>query len=93
MAGPMPLKPHSLWELGYRMTTAEIEVESLSVPGLSHTLVWQDLDQAPNFPVLCSYLNYWKICNSGKFASVQVATYDGVTPDDLHHLHISLEVH
>ncbi len=86
-------KSRSLWDLGYRMTSAEIEVESLLIPGLCRTLLWQDLDQAPYFPVLCGYLNHWKGCNTGHLCSVQVATYDAITPDDLSHLRISMQIH
>ncbi len=49
-------KSKSLWDLGYRMTSAEIEIENPLIPGLSCTFLWQDIDQAPHFPVLRSYL-------------------------------------
>lgn len=83
----------NLWEQGYRMTMAEIEIEDPQMPGCSRVMHWRDVDQAPYFPVLSSYLLQWQAEHQCRFASVEVASYDGITPDDLDHLHISLTVH
>lgn len=75
------------------MTLAEIEVEDPHMPGCSRVMYWQDVDQAPFFPVLSSYLQQWQAEHHCRFSSVEVASYDGITPDDLGHLHISLAIH
>jgi uncharacterized protein Usg len=84
----------SLWDKGYRLTLAEIEVESTSPDGERKTLYWQDLDHAPDFPVLCSYLEDWRASHQKtKICSVRVATYDAITPEQLSQARFSLSVH
>ncbi len=84
----------SLWDKGYRLTLAEIEVESSSQDGARKTLYWQDLDHAPDFPVLCSYLEDWRATHlKASICSVRVATYDAITPEQLAQARFSLSVH
>lgn len=83
----------SLWEKGYRLTLAEIEVSDSDCPD-QRTLYWQDIDHAPDFPVLTSFLEQWRAENGkSTLCSVKVATYDGISPADLSSAHISLMVH
>ena len=83
----------SLWEKGYRLTLAEIEVADSGVAD-PRTLYWQDIDHAPDFPVLSSFLEQWRAENGkSTLCSVKVATYDGISPDDLNRAQISLLVH
>jgi uncharacterized protein Usg len=80
----MPLQPASdLWSLGYRLTFAEIEVVSTSDPGHVRTLLWEDLDRAPSFPVLTSFIESWRAESDLTLTSLKVTTLDGVTPDQL----------
>jgi uncharacterized protein Usg len=84
----------SLWEKGYRLTLAEIEVEDMASGGERRTLYWQDLDHAPDFPVLSSYLNDWRATHlKTNVCSVRVATYDAITPEQLSLARFSLAVH
>jgi uncharacterized protein Usg len=87
----------TLWDMGYRMTFAEIEVSDerlcAQAPEVTRTLLWQDLDQAPNFPVLNSYLDHWRTQQSGVIASIKIAVMDGVDPDMLATQSISLGIH
>jgi uncharacterized protein Usg len=85
---------NSLWEKGYRLTLAEIEVEDMALGGERRTLYWQDLDHAPDFPVLCSYLEDWRAGHvQSNVHSVRVATYDAMTPEQLSQARFSLSVH
>lgn len=84
----------TLWDKGYRFTLAEIEVEDMTVGAERRTLFWQDLDHAPDFPVLSSYLEDWRASHlNSKVCSVRVATYDAITPEQLGHACFSLSVH
>jgi len=89
----MECASHNLWALGYRLTYAEIEVENESNPGTMKTILWQELDRAPDYPVLSSYLTQWQSSNEAKLSSVRVMTLHDVTQDDLLHKAISLSVH
>lgn len=58
---------------GYRLTTAEILYRMPDHPDLLQTFIWQELDQAPKFPVLNKFLRYWETNLDGKLHSVRVA--------------------
>ena len=57
----------------YRLTTAEILYHMPDHPGLLQTYVWQDYDQAPRYPVLCQFLDFWIRELDGPLHSVKVA--------------------
>jgi uncharacterized protein Usg len=79
--------------MGYRLTLAEIEISDVDLSG-QRTIYWQDIDHAPDFPVLSSFLEQWRAENrKSTLCSVKVATYDGVLPEDLSRAQISLSVH
>lgn len=81
-----------LWYRGYRLTSAEIDIESIENPGKIETLYGQELDLAPEFPVLHAYVDSLK--RSGrKVLEVRVIPIDGVKPDQLSRQSISLAVH
>jgi uncharacterized protein Usg len=85
---------NSLWDKGYRLTLAEIEVEDTTLGRERRTLFWQDLDHAPDFPVLSSYLKDWRATHFESVVhSVRVATYDAITPEQLALARFSLSVH
>lgn len=58
---------------GYRLTTAEILYHMPDHPDLLQSFIWQELDQAPKFPVLNKFLRYWETNLDGKLHSVRVA--------------------
>ena len=58
---------------GYRLTTAEILYHMPDHPDLLQSYIWQDLDQAPKFPVLNKFLKFWESNLDGRLHSVRVA--------------------
>lgn len=57
----------------YRLTTAEIIYRMPDHPGLLQSFIWQDLDLAPDFPVLRRFLDFWQRNLDGKLHTVRVA--------------------
>ena len=43
-------------------------------PELLQTYVWQDLDIAPEYPVLAKFLGFWQRELEGKLHSVRIAS-------------------
>lgn len=83
----------NLWDRGYRWTFAEIEISDQD-HAANRTVVWQDVDHAPDFPVLSSFLEQWRQENRcATLCSVKVSTFDGVSPEDLTRAQISLSLH
>ncbi len=64
----------------YRLTTAEILYRLPDHPQLLQTYVWQDLDLAPEFPVLHKFLGFWERELDGKLHSVRIASAKLVGP-------------
>lgn len=85
--------PHTLWDLGYRMTYAEIAIETPSTPGQVQMLHWQDLDHAPDYPVLTTFLHDWQEEHPCTLTSIRVETLHEATPDVLEQQGVSLEIH
>ena len=83
----------NLWIEGYRLTTAEITYRMPDHPGLLQTYVWQDLDLAPQYPVLSRFLTFWEREIEGELHSVTVGSTELVTPAELKHANLSLSVH
>lgn len=82
-----------LWYRGYRLTSAEIDIEKRSEPGRVQTLYGQELDLAPAFPVLHAYVESLKSNPDYRVVDVRVLTIEGITPDQLSRQSISLAVH
>lgn len=78
---------------GYRLTTAEILYHLPDHPGLLQSYVWQELDQAPHFPVLRKFLDFWTSNLDGKLHSVRVGSKPVVTPGDYTHADALLTMH
>jgi uncharacterized protein Usg len=57
----------------YRLTTAEILYRMPDHPGLLQSFIWQELDLAPDFPVLRRFLAFWRRELDGPVHSVRVA--------------------
>src|SRR5215475_1544468 len=64
----------------YRLTTAEILYHMPDHPHLLQTFIWQELDIAPRFPVLCRFLDFWSRRLDGKLHSVRVASTGLIKP-------------
>jgi uncharacterized protein Usg len=67
------MKTFDLAMRGYSLTTAEILYRIPDHPELLQTFIWQELDQAPRFPVLNKFLRFWQDNLEGKLHSVRVA--------------------
>lgn len=64
----------------YRLTTAEILYHLPDHPSLLQSYIWQELDLAPQFPVLHKFLGFWEKEIEGKLHSVKIASAKLVTP-------------
>ncbi len=58
----------------YRLTTAEILYRMPDHPGVLQSFIWQDLDIAPEYPVLRKFLDFWSRELDGPVHSVRVAS-------------------
>jgi uncharacterized protein Usg len=58
----------------WRLTTAEILYHLPDHPGVLQTFIWQKLDQAPAFPELHRFLEFWQRDIEGPLHSVRVAS-------------------
>jgi uncharacterized protein Usg len=77
----------------YRLTTAEIIYRLPDHPNLLQSFVWQNLDIAPNFPVLQRFLAFWEGNIEGRLHSVKVASAGIIHPGELRHAGLSLALH
>jgi uncharacterized protein Usg len=78
---------------GYRLTTAEILYHMPDFPKLLQTFVWQELDVAPQFPILKKFLNFWETKLDGKLHSVKVASCELIKPSELTYAKAGLYLH
>jgi uncharacterized protein Usg len=70
----------SLQLKSYRLTTAEILYHLPDHPDLLQSYVWQDLDLAPQFPVLRRFLAFWRDNLDGALHSVRVGHAQLIKP-------------
>jgi len=78
---------------GYRLTTAEILYHMPDHPGLLQSFVLQKLDQAPEFPVLRSFLDFWEREIDARIHSVRVASKGLVSPVEMRFADGDLRLH
>ena len=74
----------------WRMTTAEIRYHLPDNPEMLQTFIWQQLDQAPLFPALRKFLDFWNREIEGRLHSVRVGACTLVSPGEaarLRYLH------
>ena len=77
----------------YRLTTAEILYHLPDHPGLLQTYSWQDLDLAPQIPVLKKFLDFWARELDGKLHSIRVANAKLIQPNRMSHANHLLTLH
>jgi len=77
----------------YRLTTAEILYHLPDHPALLQTYIWQELDRAPDFPVLQRFLEFWNRSLEGKLHSVKVASVGLITPAEFRFASASFRLH
>jgi uncharacterized protein Usg len=78
---------------GYRLTTAEILYHLPDHPHLVQSFIWQELDIAPQFPVLRRFLHFWERNLDGKLHSVKVAQAMLIAPPKLGYAAASFSLH
>ena len=78
---------------GYRLTTAEIIYRLPDHPDLLQTYIWQQLDLAPEYPVLKKFLTFWEDQIEGPIHSVTVASKQIIAPPRFRHVKTSLVLH
>ncbi len=78
---------------GYRLTTAEILYHLPDHPKVIQSYVWQDLDIAPQYPVLTKFLDFWVREIEGKLHSVRVGSAKLVGPSEMRHTDHMLHLH
>lgn len=83
----------SLQLRSYRLTTAEILYHLPDHPGLLQSFIWQQLDLAPDYPVLKRFLDFWTHNIEGKLHSVQVAQASLISPARTRYATVSLQLH
>ena len=77
----------------YRLTTAEILYHLPDHPRLLQTFIWQQLDIAPDYPVLRKFLDFWSGHIEGRLHSVQVVQAACITPGKFRCASVSLRLH
>ena len=77
----------------YRLTTAEILYHLPDHPSVLQSFVWQNMDIAPEFPVLHRFLEFWAGNIEGKLHSVKVASTALTTQAELRHANASFSLH
>jgi len=77
----------------YRLTTAEILYHLPDHPALLQTYIWQDLDIAPQYPVLHKFLDFWQREIEGNLHSVRVASNKLIDPAKVRHAEALLYLH
>lgn len=65
---------------GARLTTAEVCYHLPDYPGLLQTFLWQTYDQAPDFPRLMTFLDFWRREIEAVIHSVRVANAELIRP-------------
>ena len=77
----------------YSLTTAEILYHMPDHPDLLQTFVWQNLDEAPSFPVLKKFLNYWESHIEGRLHSVSIASRQLIRPANIRFANSLMTLH
>jgi len=72
---------------GFSLTTAEIVYRLPDYPTLLQSYVWQDYDQAPEFPVLERFLDFWRREIDGPLHSVNVVSRHMIAPHEVRMVH------
>jgi uncharacterized protein Usg len=68
---------------GYGLTTANILYRLPDHPAFLQTFIWQDYDEAPRFPILNKFLDFWEREIEGRLHSVEVAHQKLIKPAEL----------
>ena len=78
---------------GARLTTAEVFYHLPDHPGLIQTFLWQTYDQAPDYPRLMRFLDFWRREIEAVIHSVRVAHAGLVKPAEWRGADVELRLH
>jgi len=78
---------------GYGLTTATILYRMPDHPKLLQTYIWQQYDLAPRFPVLQSFLVFWRRELEGPLHSITVAHSRLLKPAEIVNVNGVLTLH
>ncbi len=68
---------------GKRLTTAEVLFYMPDHPALLQSFLWQTLDEAPDFPRIQRFLNFWREQIDAVIHSVQISSVQQIGPGKL----------
>jgi uncharacterized protein Usg len=68
---------------GSRLTTAEVLYYIPAHPALLQSFLWQTLDQAPDFPRIHKFLDYWRREIDAVIHSVSIGGINVIAPSPL----------
>ena len=77
----------------FRLTTAEILYHMPDAYHLLQSFVWQELDKAPEFPALHTFLDYWERNLDGKLHSVRIAQARLLHPGEMRNVDCEFRLH
>lgn len=68
---------------GHRLSTAHILYHMPDHPGLLQAFTWQTYDEAPHFPRIREFLDYWRRQIEARIHSVTVGAVGLIKPAEL----------
>ena len=77
----------------HRLTTAEILYHLPDHRSLLQTYIWQGYDQAPRYPILRKFLDFWENNLDGPLHSVRVTNVPVLGPSGLATTSVLLTLH
>lgn len=83
----------TLWDSGFRLVYAEIDLQPRGDPSQRTTCLWQDLDRVPDYPVLNTLMNCWMRQEGVLIHQVRVHQVDPQSAADLLERGYSLGLH
>lgn len=84
------IEPKSHLIKDYRLILAEIVYHMPDRPQFLQTFIWNEMDIAPRYPVLHSFLDYWEKNIEGKLHSVYVDQQRIITPGEYKYAQMQL---
>jgi uncharacterized protein Usg len=84
------MEPKSHLIKDYRLILAEIVYHMPDRPQFLQTFIWNEMDIAPRYPVLHSFLDYWEKNIEGKLHSVYVDQQRIITPGEYKYAQMQL---
>ena len=78
---------------GFSLTTAEILYRMPDHPALLQSYIWQEYDEAPKFPRLKGFLDFWSQNLEGQLFKIMVAHRKLIAPAELRLVSGELRLH